>query len=247
MTLKFPIFIICRDRVSDLKILLERLETVDNIDQIHLIDNNSTYPPMVEFLNETEHNVIRLEKNYGHRVIWEQHIHEEVRKAGPYIVTDPDVVPCETVPNNFLEHFFEILIRFPEVSKVGFGLRIDDLPEHYREKHDVLAWESHFWKHEIESGIFKADIDTTFAMYRASRDGPYTEQYINCFRTGSPYLARHLPWYVNSNVYSEELDYYIQRSNSRTTWNGKRHGLPGALFNLALIKRKIQIKLKQII
>jgi hypothetical protein len=114
------------------------------------------------------------------------------------------VVPDEETPADALEYLAELLFRYADVDKVGFGLRIDDLPERYRFRSEVIAWESQFWEEELEPGVYRADIDTTFALYRPSVRGPS----MRALRTGPPYVARHLPWYQDSHHLSEEDRYY---------------------------------------
>jgi hypothetical protein len=103
-------------------------------------------------------------------------------------------------------------------------LRIDDLPDRYSFKREVQDWESQFWEHEIEHGVYRADIDTTFALYR-----PGTTYSINrALRTGPPFVARHLPWYADSaNLSEEELFYREHMSETVGNWN--RDALPPGL------------------
>ena len=138
-----------------------------------------------------------------------------------YVVTDPDIVPDEGCPLDAVEHFAEILAAHPEVHRVGFGLRIDDLPDHYAPKVDVIAWESPFWEKEIAPGLYSAPIDTTFALARVPRPTSMPS-----IRTGPPYVARHLPWYDNTAEPSEELLYYREHGDRALThWT--RPVIPG--------------------
>ena len=66
MSRTLPIIINTRDRLSPLLLLLEWLEKCGQTN-IWLCDNASTYPPMVDFLSTTKHNVVRLGFNLGHR------------------------------------------------------------------------------------------------------------------------------------------------------------------------------------
>ena len=74
-------------------------------------------------------------------------------------------MPDDSCPFDALDHFRRLLDRYPDVHKVGFGLRIDDLPETYVLRSSVVQWERQFWCEQAEPGVFRA-IDTTFAMYR---------------------------------------------------------------------------------
>ena len=70
------------------------------------------------------------------------------------------------MPDDFIEKFILLLQKYPKALKAGFSICIDDLPDHYKLKEKVIEWESVFWKEEIEPNIFKALIDTTFAVYK---------------------------------------------------------------------------------
>ena len=75
-------------------------------------------------------------------------------------------MPCEECPSDVFEHFERALNTYPDIDKVGFSLRIDDIPEHYKHASDVVKWESQWWLDERYPGFFLSPIDTTFAMYR---------------------------------------------------------------------------------
>ncbi|MFM9138696.1 MAG: hypothetical protein ACKOQZ_11355 [Actinomycetota bacterium] len=66
---QFPIIINVRDRLEPLRDLVAWLERVGQ-EQIWLNDNASTYPPMVEYLNNSPHHVVRHSTNLGHRSPW---------------------------------------------------------------------------------------------------------------------------------------------------------------------------------
>jgi hypothetical protein len=114
------------------------------------------------------------------------------------------------------EHLQGILDRHPDVDKVGLGLRIDDLPDHGQHRDRVIEWEQQYWSDEIEAGVYRADVDTTFALYRSAPDHHITRS----LRTGRPYVARHLPWYLDPASLPAEESYYRKRADpSVSTWN----------------------------
>ena len=125
-----PIFIVVRDLLSPLQELVGWLERAGQ-ERIVLVDNDSTYPPMVDYLSTTPHTVVRCGWNMGHRSPWLSGAIFEMADEQSYVVTDPDIVPDEDCPLDAIDHFAEILDAHPEVHRVGFGLRIDDLPDHY--------------------------------------------------------------------------------------------------------------------
>lgn len=211
-----PIFIICRDRITPLKTLLGWFEKM-GMKNIVLIDNDSIYPPLVKYLGRTKYQVIKTGRNAGHTIVWLNSFAKTLFPGEFYIVTDPDVIPDKDTPKSVIKYFYELHAKYIEYQKIGFGLRIDDLPEHYKLKHSVIEWEKQFWMHPLEQGVYEAGIDTTFALYK-----PYTDYYTlhPSIRTGAPYVAQHLPWYIDSSVIDQEESFYRDHANQEiTSWN----------------------------
>ena len=214
----YHVVINVRDRLEGLHDLVSWLERTGNA-EIWLLDNGSTYEPVLDYLTGSPHHVRRLEGNLWHTAPWLCGLVPELNRERPIVVSDPDVVPDESCPLDALDHFAQVLDEHPEIDKVGFGLRIDDLPHHYAHRDAVIAWESPYWTEEVAPGLFCAPIDTTFAMTRP-RVGYLLHPSL---RTGAPYLARHLGWYVDSANPSAELIYYRAHADPLTTnWEGEQ-------------------------
>jgi hypothetical protein len=197
--------------VTPLLALIDYLERA-GCERIHLLDNDSTYPPLLEYYERTPHTVIRLGENYGSKALWQSGVLDQLGIDGQYAYSDPDVIPIEECPLDAVDYFAEVLARYPGHSKAGFGLKFDDLPDHFRNKDKVVAWESKFWQRMIAPRLYDAPIDTTFALYRGTEHAPNT-----AIRTGYPYLLRHTTWYWDSDNLSEENRYYVERGRV-TTW-----------------------------
>ena len=179
---KTPILIICRDRLGPLQQLVEWLEWAGH-ERIVFVDNDSSFPPLLSYYKGSPHQVLRLRRNLGPLAVWESNVLQTIGHRGAFVVTDCDVVPDQDAPSDALDRFADLLSRYSDVDKVGFGLRIDDLPDTYRFRDEVIAWESQFWEVEIEPNVFRADLDTTFALYRPS--APKGSR--RALRTGAPY------------------------------------------------------------
>lgn len=222
--MKYPVFINCRDRVSSLSQLITWLEKADCSSDIFLLDNASTYPPLLEYYKKTPHTVVQLNANIGHTSLWSEGILKRYcQPLGYYIYTDPDIVPIEECPYDVLDFFADILNQYVGAIKVGFGLKIDDLPNHYGNKNNVIRWERQFWKHEFKPGLFSASVDTTFAMNRIDH-----YSIAPAIRTDFPYLARHTDWYIDSTNLTEEERYYREHARQDIIhWNANT--LPGFL------------------
>lgn len=189
-----PIFIINRNRLTSLLDLINWLGQ-RGYKNINIIDNNSSYEPLLEFYKSSGVNVIKLGNNIGPR---RSASLDEVKSTKvPYIITDSDVIPSAFCPDDVIEHMFEVLEDQPEILKVGPSLRIDDLPDFYEEKAKVVQWESQFWRDTKEESpsSFIAPIDTTFALYRPGY--LFDHESNACVRLGFPYCFSHSPWYVD--------------------------------------------------
>lgn len=199
-----PVIINNRNRLTYLLQLINWLEK-NGYKNIFIIDNDSTYPPLLKYYSETSYHVFKLKENVGHLSLWKTGIIKQF-EHDYYVYTDPDVVPVESCPGNVLEFFMKQLNKYKSIEKVGFGLKIDDLPDYYSEKQKVIDWENKFWEKEVEKDVYDASVDTTFALYRPYTNGADWVQ--KAYRTGGNYVARHLPWYENSSNPSEEDKYY---------------------------------------
>lgn len=214
-----PIIINNRNRFSCLKQQIQILEKF-GYTNIYIIDNASTYSPLLEYYDtECPYTVFYLGQNMGHLALWKSGL---IKRFGSsyFVYTDPDVIPDENCPCNFMEKFLCVMQEYPFLEKVGFSLRIDDLPDTFDKKQQVVNWEKQFWKKKIADNppLYKAAIDTTFALYR-----PYYFVGGNLhspnIRVGDPYMAKHVPWYNDSSHLSEEEIYYIQHSETSTHWS----------------------------
>jgi GT2 family glycosyltransferase len=209
------VFIICRDRYKPLAQLLEWLEH-QGLQRVVLIDNNSALPPLMDFLHNTPYQVLEMQRNARHTVAWTAGIIKILLPDDFYLLTDPDVIPARTEAD-VLPHLYDLHQQYPDHLKIGLGLKIDDLPDHYELKKEVIAWEGQFWKHQYAPGVFEAGVDTTFAIYK-----PYTYQYFihPSLRTAEPYTARHLPWYSKSDLLTDEEVFYRLRADQNVnTWD----------------------------
>ena len=200
-----PIFIISYNRLSYLKQLVSRLEEMGK-KNIKIIDNHSTYPPLLEYYMTIPYRVFYMDDNYGHMVFWKKDDFKKYRNNF-YMITDSDVIPSKECPNDFVERFISILKEYPNIRKVGFSLRIENLPDN-KNSDDIKKIECEYWKHRIRRiEAYIASIDTTFALYAPDDISPQND-FFSGIRTDKPYDALHLPWYRDSEIVSEEEMFY---------------------------------------
>lgn len=211
-----PVIINNYNRIIHLQKLLEWLEKA-GMRHIYIMDNASAYPTLLDYYRNTKYTVIQLKANIGYKAFWDTSIHTWF-KGLPYIYTDPDIIPIDECPLYAVKFFQETLNKFKDINKVGFGLQIDDIPDFYPHKSDVIDWEMQFWKTPISENLYKADIDTTFALYRANS---VKQQWGKTLRTGGFFLAKHLPWYENPDSISDEELFYKKNATS-SVWYAKK-------------------------
>lgn len=109
--------------------------------------------------------------------------------------------------------------NFNQINKVGFSLEIENLPNHYPLKENVIKWEKQFWVDEIEKDIFKAKIDTTFALYKPMY--PFLNDHVDYYkglRFAGKYIAKHGGWYLDPENLSEEEIFYQNNTTNVSSW-----------------------------
>ena len=205
---KTPIIVTSFNRLSYLEQVISSLET-RKFENIIILDNHSTFPPLIEYLESSPHTVVRLDRNYGHLALWDAGRLDKIINKGRYILTDSDVILDPACPEDICDALDELLNNDLSVAKVGPSLRIDDIPACYKHRDEVMRHESQFWGDHVmrPDGHFKAAIDTTFALYRPNLH-PSEKRWWNAVRTAFPYQALHLPWYANSELPSDEDLFY---------------------------------------
>ena len=203
-----PIIINSFNRLSSLRRLVGWLLDAGQRNVI-IIDNASTYQPLLEYLGDIDRlkhvKAIKLGRNYGPNALWDRNLLEALHIKTEYVYSDPDIVPSDSCPQDAVAVLQNILYSDGTIRKAGLGLRIDNIPDTYKHKDTVLAWERRFWLRPAARGLFLAPIDTTFALYRP-RGGHSLD--LENVRTGWPYLASHESWYTDSASPSDEEVFY---------------------------------------
>lgn len=212
-----PIIIISYNRLSYLRQLVDMLLNIGE-ENIIILDNNSSYIDLLKYLDNLKDNrikVYKLKYNYGHTVLWNSGLFNEITKGNYYVYTDPDIYPISNFDSDWKQKWIDILNKY-RLLKVGCSISIDDIPDHFKLKKDVINHESQFWNKKYEDNVYMADIDTTFAMYK-----PNCQYVYGPSARLSEYKIKHLPWYIDYSNLSDEDKYYIKSSTSSTHWTKK--------------------------
>jgi len=223
-----PIVILNRDRLEPLKKLVDILHKKEYYN-IVIIDNLSTYPPLLEYYKEKNLNVfvndgIVINDNSTLYRLAEEAKHPyfvDIVKDW-YIYTDSDVVPVDDIPDNFIEDMIEMCTRYNR-HKVGLGLKIDDLPIDNPLTQQVLDCETQYWNNKLnypKFDLYEAPIDTTFAVYKPNSHALWSN---DSLRMGGNYIATHEPWYYTIDNLPEDELYYTQHLNTKSgaVWSVK--------------------------
>jgi len=211
-----PVYINTFNRLTTTRQLVEQIANLDEACPI-VIDNNSDFGPLLDWYDSCPCEVIRLRDNLGHHAPWLSGVVGQ--DAAPlYVVTDCDL-DLSGVPADTLQILREPLHWSRPAIKSGLGLRIDDLPPW---QSDVAAWEARWWKRPVghDPRFFWAAIDTTFAMYRGETPHELAMQVVRvpAVRAAAPYVARHVPWYLDGSNLDAENAHYFATANASNSW-----------------------------
>ena len=210
---QIPIFINARDRLDCLRQLVDWLRQA-GYEKIYILDNASTYQPLLDYYSKLEEQgiwVLKLRQNLGHTALWRSGILEKLDIRTPYIYTDPDVLPLEECPRDFVADLLELLRKYPWLEKAGLGLYYEDIT--YFDAAAKRAWEKQFYQVQIDKEVYFAPVDTTLALYRDARHYCIEE----AVRTGGRLMCRHLPWYYDYERLPEDERYYLEHANESST------------------------------
>lgn len=220
---QIPIIIINYNQLFYLKKMVDAL-VHRGYKNIVIIDNNSTYPPLKEYYKSLNPEYITLElqkDNMGHMVFFKKkELLQKYATKGYYMLTDADIVPNVNLPEDFALKLINIMEKYHfNITKVGFALRIDDIPSFYPLKNNVLKWEAKYWQNQIGPQLFEADVDTTFALYKPYYCKRFYENsFMKGIRVAGDFTAQHGGWYINPELMTEEQAYYFKTVNSSSSW-----------------------------
>jgi hypothetical protein len=212
-----PVVVICWNNLTFIKNFVNQLKKYKN--PIILLDNNSTYEPLLNYYNEIKQElkdkitINLLDENYGHTVYLKlKHILPKI-----FILSDPDLELNINMPENFAEIFLNISNKYKSY-KVGSALSIEDHNDfidcpNYTNNQSIYDWESQFWTKAIQCDnheLYEANIDTTFCLVN-------NNYYRNNIRIAGNFTAKHLPWYkdyIKNNFETSEIEHWKKNNKS---------------------------------
>jgi len=212
--MKIPIIINNRDLYTWPIAMIYRMMKYQFVGDIIVVDNESTYPPLIHWYDRQ--NIVRVVKcsNLGHAGAWISGVVEEL-DSEYYVVTDGDL-NIENTPDDTLMMLLEKIKTQPELGKVGLGLdwQIVDSESPYYQR--LRLYEKDRWeKSNVVNDIYTdVHIDTTFALYNVKH------YFIGGGSLTFPYVARHLPWELTKEEYeaNDEYKYYIKNASHSSSY-----------------------------
>lgn len=210
--MKVPVIINNRNLVTWPKAMVEKIQQLEDVGEIWIIDNASTYGSLLEWLDTRPCRVVRLSENLGHTAPWDFGIIKTLI-TDYYVVTDGDL-DLSDVSNDVLRVMRQKLISNPSLGKVGLGLdwrKVDNTSPYFNH---MMNYEAPRWKNsEVVDGVYTGvPVDTTFAMYNKP------SYFIGGGSLSYPYVARHLPWEITDINENEEFKFYIENANSSSSY-----------------------------
>jgi len=230
-----PIIIPVFNTATYLSSMVEQLEKL-NLTNIIICDNESTYPPMLQLLDElsNKYHVVKWGKNMGPRVYTED---KDICSKMPknFIVTDPDLLFNPEMPKRAIDKMKRIIDTYG-ISKTGLAIDIDSPDERKRffNAHQVDMWERNYWSRKVEQyperdDLYAAPIDTTFCLYDRDKflleiDGVPGKMTCNtsAIRIAGRFTCRHMGWWAEQPLTEEEYDFYKNTHTWSSTENEKK-------------------------
>jgi hypothetical protein len=220
-----PIVILNRDRLYP---LIEQVEALHSrgYNNITIIDNQSTYPPLLEWYKQSKLDVFynNITENSCHAfrdLVNSNHPKFKEITSDWYVFNDSDIIPIESVPDNFIEDLINYAKKY-NIQKVGMSIKIDDIDLNYPLNAWVYSYESTYWTNGIIDGdveLYPHPIDTTFAVHAPGVIPTWSN---NTLRAGVPYIVKHAPFYFDPNNLPEDEKYYLSHMNKQSSnWSSK--------------------------
>ena len=212
-----PVIIVNYNRCQTLMQMVDWLLQLDDAVSIIILDNASTYPPLLEYYDSLDYPNVQVKRfTKNHKLDKMIAISQTMQQYEYYVVTDADLIPYSDTKGNILSRMKVMLAKHKDINHVGASLMINDIPDYYPLKHAVQKWEGQFWTHSREENVFEAFVDTTFAMYR---NNSYLMELYPALRLGKNYSLKHVDWYVDLSNLSHENKYNMAAATDVSTWN----------------------------
>lgn len=212
MSFLTPVVINNFNRLTTTKRLVHDLLSMGYIN-VHILDNNSTYPPLLEWYETNPCTVKRLESNMEFLAIYNSdYINQWLSKEEWIAYTDCDLELNPNTPPPFIDTLIRMAEKYNK-TKAGLALKVDDLPNNSYANY-YKNWEiDRFWQTELEPEVYDACVDTTFCVIKPGL--PFDYQAV---RVAGNLTAKHIPWYTDFSNLDEEEKYYLETASDKSSY-----------------------------
>lgn len=212
--MKIPVIINNRDLYTWPVAMVHRILKYDNVGDVIIVDNGSTYPPLIHWYDRQTLVQVKRCENLGHGGAWVSGVVSELGSEF-YVVTDSDM-GLEDTPDDTLMVLLDKLQDQPHLEKVGLGLNWQRVfyNSPYYDRLNTLEKDRWELSRVINDVYIDVQIDTTFALYNKPH------YFIGGGSLTFPYVARHLPWELSKQEYeaNEEFKYYIKNASHSSSY-----------------------------
>lgn len=222
--MNIPIVVVCYNNYRYVENTLKQIASINKAyyANIIILNNASTCADTIAYLERVSDGGVSVIHNVGNLGPWITHLNNRhIYDILPdkYIITDPDLKLNEKIPCNFIEILATLSDKY-KTTKIGFALDLSDHEKFYTTRdyfanQTICEWESQFWKKRIDNAddgyeLYDADIDTTFCLINKTN---IMRGYDNKIRVAGDFTAKHIPWYIENEVYNL-YDNYILNTNT---------------------------------
>lgn len=223
-----PVLINSFNQPTYLRKMIEQLRAVEH-GEIVVLDQCSTYPPLLDYLSEIEREVtvVRLRDNNGPHWLFTSGLSLTLPEF--FVYTDPDILFPPDMPPTLIGDLMRAA-TFLQATKVGLALDISRPSDMKRAnisiggaEYSFAGWEQQFWERPLsldDLELYRAPVDTTFALYSRARFDALAREFkrqqaFDCmdtpdsFRLGGRYTSVHLPWMVDDLLPREEFEFFV--------------------------------------
>lgn len=215
--MNIPLIIPNFNQLSYLRNLINQFWFYYPDNPIYIIDNGSTYQPLLDWYN---HNPsLKIERYPYNDFCGNLRDFLDKNQFEYYVISDPDISLPPDTPPYFLEVFKHIIDS--GWHHCGFGLRTFDIPKWNKkggwiagDEKALLGQPLPFKWNDEEIIAYRAPLDTTFCMFKkggweAPMNGTNWNNSVRVFE------AIHLTWYLHPDHLNEEMRYYFKSALTR--------------------------------
>ena len=202
--MNYPIYLTNMNRLSTTKKMVEDLFRLNPKADITIIDNASTYPPLLKWYEEVKNDIKieRLDANHGPWVFFYGGIFQHC-KQDYYAYSDADLELNPNMPPEWQEIMFDYHQRYGK--KCSLVLRTDDIEDPAR-KAEI---EAHYNLTTCFHPSDEKDVYTGVTDMHFSFDAKQSGYRYDSVRLAGDFMCRHIPWYNNFDNLSEEELYFL--------------------------------------